>query len=102
MTEMERMLEEESSTPNAILSSLCQHLVLTGQTAESFFRQLDTDGGGDLDASELHAALFRIGIKVSVEAAAAALAQLDLDGDGEFSISHLGRQAGRNAVSSRL
>ena len=82
MAEMERMLEEYSSTPNAILSSLCQHLAVTGQTAESFFRQLDTDGGGDLDASELHAALLRIGIKVSAQAAAGAMAQLDLNGDG--------------------
>ena len=40
---MDALLEEESTTGSAVLSTLIAHLARTGQDAAQFFRELDTD-----------------------------------------------------------
>jgi Ca2+-binding EF-hand superfamily protein len=63
---MEEIHDESMVAARAALSALCAHLSRTGESAADAFRRLDTDGTGDLDLDEFHAALKELGTDISV------------------------------------
>ena len=83
------MIDEEATTPAAVLSRLCIYLRANRTTAQALFEELDTDGTGDLDSAELRTVLAHIGVDVSLEAAEKAMKALDVDGDGTLETQEL-------------
>ena len=76
--QMTALLEAEAAAGSTILSKLCKVLQATGQTAAELFAEIDTDGSGELDATEWQIMLWeRLGIRVQAAAADAAMKELD-------------------------
>ena len=86
---IEQLVEREHSKGTSILATFNHRLLSSGKTAVELFSQLDTDGTGDLDMNEFHAALTSVGLKVTLEAAGRAMAELDRDGDGTINCAEL-------------
>jgi calmodulin len=55
-------------------------------TSESVFAMFDTDGDGQITASELRAVLAELGEEVGDDEAAARIREGDSDGDGRISL----------------
>lgn len=62
-------------------------LMATGETVGQVFRRFDTDGSGDIDASELKHALNALGLESDGAAAQAVLSKFDSSGDGKLQLA---------------